>query len=192
MPAAVDQSAPEREALALLGRGDARGAVAVLVRAHGRDVFRFCVEQLGDAHAAEDMLQTVFIQALQAIRAYEPRSTLRAWLFGIARHRCQDAARARRRWLRVVEPQGDLPERADPGPSPEHGVAAAGFARALDECLAELAPKPRETLTLRFRAGLSYEEAAEASGEEVGTLRVRVARALPVLRRCLEAKEVLP
>jgi RNA polymerase sigma-70 factor (ECF subfamily) len=192
VPAAADQSAPEREALALLGRGDARGAVAVLVRAHGADVFRFCREQLGDAHAAEDMLQTVFIQAFQSIGAYEPRSTLRAWLFGIARHRCMDAARSRRRWLRVVEPQDELPERADPGPSAEHGVAAAGFARALDECLEALPPKSRETLALRFRAGLSYEEAAEASGEQVGTLRVRVARALPALRQCLEAKEVLP
>ena len=183
----------ETDAQALLGKGETRGALALLLRAYGPGLFRFCAEQLGDAQEAEDMLQTVFIQAFQALKGYEPRSSLRAWLYGIARHRCQDAGRSRRRWLRVVEPQADeLPERADPRPDGEARLVAGSIGAALDECLQRLSPKARETVSLRFRAGLTYEEIAEASGDEVGTLRVRVARALPVLRECLRSKEVLP
>jgi DNA-directed RNA polymerase specialized sigma24 family protein len=39
---------------------------------------------------------------------------------------------------------------------------------------------------LRFQQGVTYEEMARREGERPATLQARVARALPVLRRCLE------
>ena len=50
----------------------------------------------------------------------------------------------------------------------------------------------REAVALRYRQGLSYAEIADGCGVSVVALRVRVARALPLLRKCLKGKGVEP
>lgn len=194
-PDRPSEAAAEADALAAHSRGDFRAATAALMRLYGPAIYRFCLEQTRDAPAAEDLLQAVFIQAHQALPRYVPRTSLRAWLYGIARHRCLDAVSSRRRWARVVEPEGerpDLPEVPDGAAGGDAHVAALEHRAALDGCLEKLPPRVRETLLLRFRADLSYNEMSEACGEQPGTLRVRVLRALPLLRRCLEEKGVEP
>ena len=52
---------------------------------------------------------------------------------------------------------------------------------------AALAPRVRTAVLLRYQQGLSYPEIARLSNEKAPALQVRVARALPLLRRCLEA-----
>jgi RNA polymerase sigma-70 factor (ECF subfamily) len=181
----------EAEVLESLRKGDRGRALALLMRTHGAAVYRFCAEQLGDREEAQDVLQNVFIQAFRSLHEYEPRSTLRAWLFGIARHRCLDARKSRGRWLRIVDAQAQaLPERADTAPDGDARLEAKRLAAALEECVQRLTPKLREAVLLRVRADLTYEEMADACGEQIGTLRVRVARALPTLQECLEAKEM--
>jgi RNA polymerase sigma-70 factor (ECF subfamily) len=182
------QDALAAEALAAAERKDFRAALGLLMRAYGNEVYRFCLGLLHGREAAEDVLQTVFIDAFQALPAYEPRSTLRAWLHGIARHRCLDALKGSRRWATLVEPVSELPERADGTPGTDQLLATSRLSRALEDCLDGLPIHARETVLLRFRSQLSYEEMSVACGEKVGTLRVRVARALPLLRRCLEEK----
>ena len=58
----------------------------------------------------------------------------------------------------------------------------------LAECLQKLQPAARQAVVLRYQEELSYDEAAAVSGVRVGTLQQRVARALPVLRKCVEAR----
>jgi len=177
----------ERGAQAALERKDFRGALTFLMRAYGTEVYRLCIDLVGDPHGAEDLLQTVFVQAFESFPRYVPRSTLRAWLHGIARNRCLDALRGRRRW-RLMEVPEELPEPVDPGPSGEDRLSALERKNALEDCLQRLPPKARQSVHLRFRAQLSYDEMSEICGEQTGTLRVRVARAMPLLRRCLEEK----
>ena len=64
--------------------------------------------------------------------------------------------------------------------------------RALDDCLAQLTPEVRAAVLMRFQQGLRYDEIARGTGERSGTLHMRVTRALPVLRRCLEGKGIEP
>jgi DNA-directed RNA polymerase specialized sigma24 family protein len=59
---------------------------------------------------------------------------------------------------------------------------------ALRRCLGELSPHVRTAVLLRFQEGFSYEEMARAVRERAPALQARVARALPVLRRCLEGR----
>jgi RNA polymerase sigma-70 factor (ECF subfamily) len=47
-------------------------------------------------------------------------------------------------------------------------------------------------LVLRFQDGLSFEEISKLTHDRPGALRVRLSRALPALRRCLEGKGVQP
>jgi len=181
-----DPEQPDHEFHQAMAARDFRAAVAVLMRRHGTHVYRFCLELLRDRDAAEDTLQLVFLQAFQALARYEARTTARAWLFGIARHRCLDTLKGRRLHLKVVSPEASLPDTPDRAESSEDAVLRGELAAALRTCLDELPEAAREVVYLRYSAQLSYDEISELCGERAGTLRVRLARALPVLRECLE------
>jgi RNA polymerase sigma-70 factor (ECF subfamily) len=98
-------------------------------------------------------------------------------------------SRRRRKRFGPIEEVPDLPE---PGGSIEDRLAERSRAHALESCLRLLAPRARTAVLLRFQQGLSYPEIARLSHEKAPALQVRVARALPVLRRCLEEKGMAP
>jgi RNA polymerase sigma-70 factor (ECF subfamily) len=183
---------PERAALAALDRRDADEALAILMRAYGTAVYRYCRQMVGDEHLAEEVHQMTFVQAHEGLLRFARRSSLRTWLFGIARHRCLDLLKMDRRRRRRFEPIEGAPDLPEPGGSVEERLADESRARALEGCLRRLAPRARTAVLLRFQQGLSYPEIARLSNEKAPALQVRVARALPVLRRCLEEKGMAP
>jgi RNA polymerase sigma-70 factor (ECF subfamily) len=177
-------SDPDADVLALIGP-DTRGALHRLMRRHGRAVYRYCRIALGDAVLADDIHQQVFIEAFRDLPGFAGRSTLRTWLFGIARHRVLDAAKRRRRARAHLDVTAgaDLP---DPQPSPGEGLDDAQLQAALVTHLAALDEPIRAAVLLRYQQGLTYEEMAEICGEKAGTLQARVSRALRKLRDRLE------
>lgn len=146
----------------------ARAMAAVID--HRADVARYCRRFLNDDADGDDISQTVFVEAFQALERCSQARDLRAWLLGIARHRCLDRLRERRRSFgHAVE--GSVARSPDPR---EH--------RALFACLAQLDSRSRELLMLRFFDELSYEEISARTADSPGALRIRVSRALAELR----------
>jgi RNA polymerase sigma-70 factor (ECF subfamily) len=182
--------APEDEpALALLDDGDRRGAVALIMEAHGDAVFAYCVRMLRDRELAEDVTQQVFTEAYRDIEKFRRQSSVRTWLIGIAHHRCGDAIKSRgRRISRIDLDDEAVHDHADPGSAPTERLDHARLAAVLEHCLQELPVEIRETVLLRFMSDMTYEEMAVLLGRKADTLCVRVARALPNLKRCLERK----
>ena len=159
----------------------------MLMERYGDRVYRFARAMTHDATVGEDVRQQVFVEAYRDFDRFERRSSLRTWLFGIARHRCMDAAKIRRRWWRRFK--NDPPDESDlEPPDHERQVDVNRLARMLAACLDKLAPAAREAIALRFVQELAYDEAAVITGELAGTLQQRVGRALPVLRRCMDTK----
>ena len=179
---------PEREALAALAAGDLDGALSLLMRAYGTPLYRYCFQVVGERELAEEAHQMTFVQAYESLRSFGGRSSLKTWLFGIARHRALDLLKMTRRRQKRFELPGELPEHSEAVPGAESELDAHDRKRALRRCLGELAPKIRAALALRFQAELSYDEMAELCQERAPALQMRVARALPVLKRCLEAQ----
>ena len=179
---------PERAALAALDRRSHEEALAVLMREYGSAVYRYCRKMVGDEDLAEEIHQMTFVQAYEALPKFARRSSLRTWLFGIARHRCLDTAKMARRRRKRFGPLEGVPDLPEPGGSAEDRLTERSRAGAVASCLRKLAPHIRDAVVLRFQQGLSYPEIARLSGEKAPTLQVRVARALPFLRRCLEDK----
>jgi RNA polymerase sigma factor (sigma-70 family) len=173
----------EQAALAALGRGDRTATLTLLMRGYGNDIYRHCRLVLGDAALADEVHQTVFVQAFADLETFTGRSSLRTWLFAIARHRCLDALKITRRWRRRFALLGSLPERPDPGAGPAAELELASEGAALTRALGKLAPEVRVAVLLRFQEGLSFEEMATICGERAPTLQARVARALPKLRK---------
>ena len=161
------------------------------MRSHGNEVLRFCISMLGDAAAAEDARQTIFFEAYEDLPRYQERGNLRGWLFGIARHRCLDAARSSRRHRRRYP----LEARADTTrPTTDRTRSASSNqprrSALLRQCLRALDAGIRVAVLLRYEEELPYEEIARMSRELPTTVQARVARALPRLRECLEGKGV--
>lgn len=183
---------PERAALAALDRGSLDDALAVLMREYGTAVYRYCRQMMADDDLAQEVQQMTFVQAHEGLARFARRSSLRSWLFGIARHRCLDHLKMHRRRYKRFGPIEDAPDLPEPGGSAEDRLSERSVARVLESCLRGLAPHVRTAVLLRYQQGLSYPEIARLSNEKAPTLQVRVARALPLLRRCLEEKGVAP
>ncbi len=138
------------------------------VRSTQADVWRF-VAGLVDPGAADDLTQETYLRAFRALDSFEGRSSVRTWLLGIARRACADHIRALRRERRIA---AAVAAGAADGTVPDH----AGLVGAHD-LLSRLPEDRRSAFVLTQVLGLSYEEAAEAEGVPVGTIRSRVARA---------------
>ncbi|MEM1204434.1 MAG: RNA polymerase sigma factor [Acidobacteriota bacterium] len=184
--AAPEGTGVEATALAALDRSDPEGALRVLMDAYGRSIYRFCRQMVGDDALAEEVHQMTFVQAFEGFERFGRRASLRTWLFGIARHRSLDAIkiarRRRNRFHLVAEP----PDVSDAAPAAEDRLANRALAKALERCLEALAPATRTAVLLRYREGISYPDMADLCDAKPATLQARVARAMPVLRRCLE------
>ena len=180
---------PDADVLALVQRGQAETAIRMLMQRHGRAVYRYCRINLGDAVLADDVHQQVFIEAFRDLPRFAARSTLRTWLFGIARHRVLDAAKRRRRARAHLDVAAGA-DLADPRPSARDGLDDADLQAARVTCLAALAEPIRAAVLLRYQQGLTYEQMAEICGEKAGTLQARVSRALRKLRDRIEGQLV--
>ena len=179
----------DEQALSLLEKGDRRGAVAVLIATHENNVFAYCVRMLRDRELAEDVAQQVFTEAYRDIERFRGDSSLKTWLIGIAHHRCGDAIKSRtRRVARIELDQDAVESRADSSAAQVDQLELARQVAALEDCLDELSDDIRETVLLRFLSDMTYEEMSVLLARKADTLCVRVARALPILKYCLERK----
>jgi RNA polymerase sigma-70 factor (ECF subfamily) len=166
---------------AALAQGDRRGALTLLMDRYGAAIYRFAYHMTRDRTLADEVRQQVFVEAYRDLATYERRSSVRTWLFGIARHRCLDATKMRERWVRrfknevAEEPAYELAD-----------LDRSRLASALERCIEKLAPAAREAVLLRYQQELSYDEAAAVTGDRAGTVQQRVGRALPMLRKCVE------
>ena len=187
-PTSTGQTTPPTDAPieTALARGDTRAALLAIDRIYGHAVYRFIANMMGATDSADDVFQTTLVQIYRDIDRFTPRTSLRAWVFTIARHRCLDALKSRRRQQSHTVPVDDLNDSPDPAADPATRLDDAQLASRLSECVGELSPQTRTAVLLRYQEGMSYEQIATICGEKPATMRARVSRAMPVLRRCLE------
>jgi RNA polymerase sigma-70 factor (ECF subfamily) len=160
--------------------GDERAATA-LVERHATALGRY-VGSLGERDAAEEVVQDTFVRAFASLESFRGDSSLRTWLFTIARRLVVDRRRAFRRRREV----GNLED-----------VDAATEYTALDSMIAseaqrkvwgavgKLSPTQREVFLLRVNEGLSYKEIAEVAGTTEGAARVHYHNALRTVKENL-------
>jgi len=145
-------------------------------------IYRFIASRVSRPSDAEDLTQLVFVKALEALPRYEARGVpFGGWLFRLARNAIIDQIRTRREHLSLVVATTRESEEASP-------EAMASLRDDLDQvaaALAELTDDQREVIELRFFAGLSVAETAEAMGRQEGTIRGLQFRAIGALRRSL-------
>jgi RNA polymerase sigma factor (sigma-70 family) len=152
----------------------------------------FIRKRVSDSGEAEDILQDVFYELVEAYRLMKPIEQVTAWLFRVARNRMIDLFRKNKPSSLnepVSEEDGDTLE--DLLPSPDEGPEAA-YARsllldALDEAIEELPAAQREVFIAHELLGRSFKEISAETGLSVNTLLSRKHYAVLYLRRRLES-----
>ena len=153
----------------------------------------FIRKGVADEADAEDILQDVFYEFVEAYRLMKPIEQAGAWLFCVARNRIIDLFRKRRTDPLRAEPavvdDGELLKLEDLLPSPDSGPEAT-FARnllfaELDRALEELPEEQRAVFIAHELEGRSFRELAAETGIGVNTLLSRKHYAVIHLRRRL-------
>src|SRR5262245_32945029 len=146
---------PDRDVIRLITRGARAKAMRLVMKRHGRSLYRYCREQLRDAALADDVLQQVLVSAYHGLAQFKGQSTLRTWLFGIARHRVLDAARPLVRFRACVD-EDEAAEVCDPRPWPDEALDEQRLHQAVREALDELDELTRTAVLLRYQQGFSF------------------------------------
>jgi RNA polymerase sigma factor (sigma-70 family) len=156
-----------------------------LYRETASDLFAYAMTLLRDRSAAEDVTAQTFERAYRRQSSFNPKKgTQRAWLFGIARNAALDELRQRKRTAALLTD----PEDEDGAPPPDDDAAEAAARRAtVRAALAQLDPRDRELVALKFHAGLSNAEIAKVLDISVANAGTRVHRAVTRLRKACHA-----
>jgi RNA polymerase sigma factor (sigma-70 family) len=154
---------------------------APFIRALAR---RYCA----NVQDIEDALQDTLLTVHRVRHTYDPRQPFGPWLAAIASRRCIDGLRRRARTARHETPDETAYETIadDAANNDMEGVRAAD---EVGELLQQLPPRQRAALEAVKLRELSVAEAAAASGQSVGAVKVNVHRALKTLRALFQERE---
>jgi RNA polymerase sigma factor (sigma-70 family) len=148
-----------------------------------------------DLAAAEDILQEVFVELVEAYRLLKPIEQVSGWLFRVAKNRIIDRFRGRKLESLSQAKYGADDEEAvsleDLLPAPDAGPEAA-YARSvlldeIDAALEEMPPEQRSVFVAHEWEGYSFKELSAETGVSVNTLLSRKRYAVLHLRRRLRA-----
>lgn len=155
----------------------------------------FIRKRVADESDAEDVLQEVFYELVEAYRMMKPVEQVTAWLFRVARNRITDLFRSKKREL-SSNPAGETVGEEDllwedllpsPDAGPESAYARSVLLEEMDAALDELPKEQREVFIGHELLGYSFKELAERTGVSVNTLLSRKHYAVLHLRERLQA-----
>jgi RNA polymerase sigma-70 factor, ECF subfamily len=182
----IDDAAIER--LVAEARSGDEWAFGMIFDHYHEAVYRYIASRVHRPSDAEDLTQLVFVKALEALPRYESRGVpFGGWLFRLARNAVIDFVRTRHDHAELDM----VAERAHGDAGPDEIAVIRQELDAVGAALATLTDEQRETIALRFFAGLSARETAEAMGKQEGTVRGLQFRAIGALRRQLGVEEGL-
>jgi len=155
--------------IALIAAHD-RNAMRDLFVRHKTRVFRFLLRVAGDAAAAEDLLNEVFIEIWRHAGKFEARSKVSTWMLAIAHFKA--TAWRRRRASDQLDDDATASIK-DPGDDPEVVVQKQGSCVVIRECLKRLSPAHRTVLDLIYYHEQSIAEVARIIGVPENTVKTR-------------------
>jgi RNA polymerase sigma-70 factor (ECF subfamily) len=149
-----------------------------LFRQYQREVYRWVIRIVRDSAVAEDLTVEAFWRAHKAHAGFDPAHNFRAWLRRIATNLALDHLRKRRPYVGLPE---DLAAEQKPDSAVQQQTRVA-----LRKAFAELPPRLRIVAQLGLVEDESYAEIADALGISAGAVKLRMFRAVRVLRKELQ------
>lgn len=151
-----------------------------VMKAHETALLRYAAGLLRDQHAAQDVVQNVFIKLVRhAPSRLLPADRLQRWLYRVTHNQAVDLIRRESRLRNLHEKQ---PPPQPPSPSKD--------AERMEQVLAamhRLAPHEQQVLLLRLQDGLSYQEISRITGRSEGNVGCLLHHAVRKLAKLLAA-----
>lgn len=156
----------------LEGRPEAAGG---LIDRYQKPLFNVALRMLHDAQDAEDVTQTVFLNALLKLRSYDPRYRFFSWVYRMTVNESLNVLKRRKPVVALEE---------------EPGLTAAGSTPdqvtevqdRVGKALLQLTPDDRAVVVLRHFVSFTYEEIADVLEIPVKTVKSRLFTARERLR----------
>lgn len=176
-------------------RAEQNRRISEVIQRERRRLFLFIRKRVDDEGDAEDILQDVFYELIEAYRLMKPIEQVGSWLYRVARNRIIDLFRKRRPGTFAEIPLDrdaeetllleDLLPSLDAGPDALY--ARSVLLDELDAALQELPEEQREIFVAHEMDGRSFKQLADESGLSINTLLSRKRYATLHLRRRLQA-----
>ena len=155
-------------------------AMAQIYDRYSSVVYAVALRVVGEAAAAEDILQEVFMQLWRNPDSFDAaRGSLAPWLAVITRNRAVDALRRRK-------PQTDLSEVVvSVEPDLAREADRNRITQKIRAVLQEMPAAQRSALEMAYFEGYSHSEISEKTGEALGTIKTRIRAGLLQLRKAV-------
>jgi RNA polymerase sigma-70 factor (ECF subfamily) len=167
-----------------------------LVLRHKDRVFNVCYKFLGDYQDANDSAQETFVKVYRSLRRFRFEATFSTWLYRIAVNTCKNKLtssehRYRKKMVRLDNPgetegTAHLVEIRDENQSPLIELERKERLSLIQKSIESLPIEQKTVVVLRDIEGVSYEDIAHITGERLGTVKSRLARARLELREKLK------
>lgn len=176
----VEDHENDRALLKRVAGGD-KGAMKGLYERHHAGLLAFVESRLRDSMEAFDVVQDTFLDVWRSALRYEDRSSVKTWIFSIARNKTIDRFRKKGREVPLDE-DFDPP---DLSPNPQAVIEAASDAAQVRACIEKLGAAHARAVRLAFYEDLGYAEIAELEQVPEGTIKTRIFHAKKLLMQCL-------
>ena len=187
------RSMDDAEVVAAFLEGEERAFEELVDRYQGR-LLNFVVRTIGDRDRAEDLVQEVFIRVYRHIGRFDRAKKFSTWIYTIASNLAKNELRNRSRnplvLFQTISTKFEDEERPlefeDPANRPDDLFRKRHLREAVEHTVGQLPVHHREVFVLRELEGKSYEEIAEITGVNLGTVKSRLNRARSAFAEIIE------
>ncbi|MGH7532524.1 MAG: RNA polymerase sigma factor [Gemmatimonadales bacterium] len=159
-----------------------RDAANGLIDRYQKPLYNVALRMLHDAQDAEDVTQTVFLNALLKLRSYDPKYRFFSWVYRMTVNESLNVIKRRKPTV-ALEDEPGLPSM---GSAPDH---TAEVQDRVGMALLDLKPDDRAVVVLRHFVSFTYEEIADVLEISVKTVKSRLFTARERLRVALLERE---
>ncbi|MEO0973446.1 MAG: RNA polymerase sigma factor [Pseudomonadota bacterium] len=175
----------EQELLARIATGD-ETAMKALYERYASPLQYFVQSWLPDVHEAADVMHEAMLAVWGNAASFRNQSSVKSWVFGIARNKAIDRVRAAVR-LVPTEPER-FDEETDEVGDVHQLVLAMQRSQVVRDCIDGLSDTHKRAVHLAFFEDMPYAEIAEVEACPVGTVKSRILYAKQLIARCVSLK----
>lgn len=150
-----------------------------LFERHSKSLYNYFLFQIRDPIKSEDLVQNVFYSILKYRHTYKDNGNFKVWMYTIARNESINYLKKRK--ILTVDMDPDQETNSDN--NPENNLSRKRDLNHLKTALSKISPDKKELIIFSKFNGLRYDEIAEIAGCTVGTIKVRMYRAIKELTK---------
>jgi len=166
-------------------------AFELLIKKYELEIYNYINKMMRDQMLAMDIWQETIIKAFKYLDKYDSQYSFKGWLYALAKNLIIDETRKKYFHQKIKTDSLDDGFAVIPAKEEVDNVEYQSLKQALDNALSKLPDNLRSIITLCDVLEMSYEEAAEVEGINIGTVKSRLNRGRNALKKMKHLKEYL-